>query len=101
MARTATKKSSTKVSTIIGNVVPKPKRGRPPGSKNRVPAESTKTTRAAARTAAARKSPLATPKLNKAEVEAQLVKLERTVSRLREQNKELKRLVREGAEAAE
>ena len=41
------------------------------------------------------------PKLSKAELEAQLVKLERAVSRLREQNKELKRLVREGAEAAE
>ena len=41
------------------------------------------------------------PKLSKAELEAQLVKLERAVSRLREQNKELKRLVREGAETAE
>ncbi len=83
------------------SMTPKPKRGRPFGSKNRLPAEPTKTTRAAARTASARKSPPAAPKLSKAELEAQLVKLERTVSRLREQNKELKHVVREGAETAE
>ena len=91
---------STKLLKSTG-IIPKPKRGRPPGSKNRVPAEPTRTTRTAARLATSRKAPLAAPKLNKAELEVQLVKLERAVSRLREQNKELKRLVREGAEAAE
>ena len=41
------------------------------------------------------------PKLSKTELEAQLAKLERTVSRLREQNNGLKRLVRDGADIAE
>ena len=101
MARTAIKKQLIKSLKVSESMTPNPKRGRPPGSKNRVPAEPSKTTKAAARKASSRKAPPAMPKLNKAELEAQLVKLERTVSRLREQNKELKRQVREGAEAAE
>ena len=101
MARTATKKPSTKSLRSTGTLSPTPKRGRPPGSKNRIAAEPRKTTRQTARTAASRKAPPATPKPSKAELEAQVVKLERTVSRLREQNKELKRLVRDAAETAE
>ena len=101
MARTATKKQLTKSLRMSESMTPKPKRGRPLGSKNRALAEPNKTTRSAARMATSRKAPPAMPKLSKAELEAQLAKLERAVSRLREQNKELKRLVREGAEAAE
>ena len=101
MARIASKTLSPKLDRTTGNVISNSKRGRPFGSKNRVPAEPTKATRAAARTASARKAVPGTPKLSKAELKAQLVKLERAVSRLREQNKKLKRLVREDAEAAE
>ena len=101
MARTATKKQLTKSLRMSESMTPKPKRGRPPSSRNHTVAEPNKATRAAARTAPSLKAPPAMPKPSKAELEAQLVKLERAVSRLREQNKELKRLLRGGAEAAE
>ena len=78
--------------------------GRPPGSKNRVKpsapttaASVARTTRAAPRKAAAP----AAPKLSKAELEHQVVKLERTIARLRKQNAELKHAARTDAREAE
>ena len=83
---------------------PKKRLGRPLGSKKRVkPSTPTKaafvayTTRAAPRKAAAP----AAPKLNKAELEHQVVKLERTITRLRKQNAELKHMARTEAREPE
>ena len=84
---------------------PRKRLGRPPGSKNRVKlSTSTKavpvvrTVRAAPR----RTTAAPAPKLNKAELEAQVVKLERSIARLRKQNAELKQMARTKArEAAE
>jgi predicted RNase H-like nuclease (RuvC/YqgF family) len=64
---------------------PKRKPGRPLGSTN-----AKKPAPASARKTAASKPAARAPKLNKAELEAQVAKLERSVSRLREKNKELK-----------
>ena len=75
MARAALKKM-TKTTDAAEQ---KRRPGRPAGSKNRVAASSKAKPRVAA-----------SPKMNKVELEAHVVKLERTVTRLREQNKELK-----------
>lgn len=82
---------------------PRKQLGRPPGSKNKVTSAAqakatpvARTTRIAPRAAAAS----ATPKLNKAELEQQVVKLERTITRLRKQNTELKQAAREEARGA-
>ena len=77
--------------------VPKRRPGRPPGVKNKVkaaPAKAVRSTKAVTSKATA-------PKRNKAELEAHVIKLERTVSRLREQNKELKRVAAGPTETAE
>jgi hypothetical protein len=50
---------------------------------------------------AARKPAPAAPKLNKAELEAQVVKLERTIARLRKQNAEMKQTARQPAPTPE
>ena len=90
MARTTTPIRSS--SRRAAEPAPKKRLGRPPGSKNRVPAKAAGTTRSTRKAAAP-----AAPRLNKAELEAQLVKLERTVARLRKQNAELKQAAKEAA----
>ncbi|MGI4796582.1 MAG: hypothetical protein ACRYG8_21485 [Janthinobacterium lividum] len=80
---------------------PKKRLGRPPGSKNKA---VSKPKAAAASVAAGRAAPkrataAVAPTLNKAELEQQIIKLERTIARLRKQNAELKTVARE--EAAE
>lgn len=83
---------------------PKKRPGRPLGSKNRVKSPTSAKAVPVARTtrAAPRKTAAPAPKLNKAELEAQIVRLERTIVRLRKQNAELKQTAHpEGREAAE
>ena len=79
--------------------------GRPLGSKNRPKAAAAAKPRPVTRTtrAASGKTPApAAPKFSKAELEQQVVRLERTIARLRRQNGEFKRVAREEArEAAE
>ena len=100
---------STKTTRTSARRTPEPttkkRLGRPLGSKNRAAsavnakaAPVARTTRAASRKVA---SPAA-PKLSKAELEAQVIRLERTITRLRKQNAELKHTARtETREAAE
>ncbi|NPD68203.1 hypothetical protein HN018_22480 (plasmid) [Lichenicola cladoniae] len=88
MARTATSTSSSK--KITPTDAAKKPRGRPPGSKNGVRATSKAKAPAAVKRAAVRKSAPAAPKLNKAELEAHVIKLERTIDRLRKQGAEMK-----------
>jgi hypothetical protein len=75
MARAASRKTTRTTEAAEQKRRP----GRPAGSKNRVMALSK-----------AKPRVVASPKMNKVELEAHVVKLERTVTRLREQNKELK-----------
>ena len=103
MARTTTKTTRAPAKRAP-EPAPKKRVGRPVGSKNRVPATVTKARSAPApvqKRTAARKAPPAAPKLNKAELEAQVVKLERTVARLRKQNAEMKQAARQPAPAPE
>ena len=95
MARTTTPTRSS--SRRAAEPALKKRLGRPPGSKNRVP---TKAKAGAARSARKLAVPAA-PRLNKAELEAQLAKLERMVARLRKQNAELKQAAQETAAAPE
>jgi len=88
MARTATSPRLSK-KTAPTEAAKKP-RGRPPGTKNGVRATRKTTAPAAAKRAVVRKSAPAAPKLNKAELEAQIIKLERTIDRLRKQGAEMK-----------
>ena len=100
---------STKTTRTSARRTPEPttkkRLGRPLGSKNKATsavnakaAPVARTTRAASRKTA---SPAA-PKLSKAELEHQLIKLERTITRLRKQNAELKQAARtEARETAE
>ena len=74
MARAALKKT-----TKTTGAEQKRRPGRPVGSKNRVLSSSKAKPLAAA-----------SPKMNKLELEAHVVKLERTITRLRQQNKDLK-----------
>ncbi len=96
MARAAVKSRSA-TSRTVADAAPKRRPGRPPGVKNRVKATPAKATRTTKATAAAK----AAPKRNKAELEAHVIKLERTVARLREQNKEMKRAAAAPAETPE
>lgn len=81
--------------------VPGKRLGRPPGSRNlalsaaKGAAPAPRKTRAAPRAAAP-----AAPKLKKAELEQQVVRLGRTIARLRKQNAELKHAAREEAHEA-
>ena len=79
----------------------KRKPGRPVGSTNaRKPASATvaKAAKPAAKRVAAPKPAARAPKLNKAELEVQVGKLERAIVRLRDKNKELKQAVVEARE---
>jgi len=94
MARVTT--SSRSSSRRTPEPAPKKRLGRPPGSKNIVPAASkAKAAPASAKRVVRKTAAPAAPKLNKAELEAHVVKLERTVVRLRKQNAELKQAARE------
>lgn len=88
MARTATSPRSSKKTAPVAPA--KKPRGRPPGSKNGVRATSNAKAPAAVKRAVVRKTVLAAPKLNKAELEAHIIKLERTIDRLRKQGAEMK-----------
>lgn len=94
MARAATKKTIKPAARSTVMASSKPKVGRPLGSKNRSSAVPLKATTSPTRSVMSRKAAPAAPKMNKAELELQLAKLERLVTRLREQNKELKTLVK-------
>ena len=98
MARTA--KTTRAPGKPKAEPAPKKRLGRPVGSKNRttatVKAKAAPIT--AAKRAVAKKPAIPTaPKLNKAELEHQVIKLERTIARLRKQNAELKQTAREDA----
>ena len=88
MARTATSTRSSKKTTPTAAA--KKPLGRPRGSKNGVRTTSKAKTPAAAKRAVVRKTAPAAPKLNKAELEAHIIKLERTIDRLRKQGAEMK-----------
>ena len=94
MARAATKKPATSTAQSTKTGSSKSKRGRPVGSKNRSSVAPLKAASGPTRSTAAQKAVPVAPKLNKAELEVQLAKLERLVVRLREQNKELKAIVK-------
>ena len=89
MAR-ATKTTTTRPSAAA--VAPKKKIGRPVGSKNRVPASPAAAQKPAVRRAAAAPAPV---RMNKAELEAKILKLERSLARARAQNAELKQALKE------
>lgn len=101
MARTPSKKPTKTPSRPAVAKAPERRPGRPAGSKNRVAAAPEKAASVSARATASRKSAPAAPKMNKADLEAHVTKLERTISRLREQNKELKRAAVERPEPVE
>lgn len=85
MARAALKKM-----TKTTEAEQKRRPGRPVGSKNRVAASSK-----------AKPRVVASPKMNKVELEEHVVKLERTITRLRQQNKDLKLAATEQPKVAE
>jgi hypothetical protein len=109
MARAATAKRKTTVTKTRAASVTTKRGGRPVGSKNKAvatpatrrssaraapasrrPAAKTPRSAVASRRVAAPKKVAAAPKMNKADLEAHVVKLERTIIRLRLQMKELK-----------
>ena len=82
---------------------PKKRLGRPLGSKNRVTSAGKAKAAPVASTGhgvSKKTAAPVVPKLNKAELEHQVIKLERTIARLRKQNAELKLTAREDAETA-
>ena len=88
MARTATSaRSSKKITPTAAATKP---RGRPVGSKNGVRATRKAVAPAAVKRGVVRKTAPVAPKLNKAELEAHIIKLERTIDRLRKQGVEMK-----------
>ena len=94
MARAAIKKTIKPAARSTTTASSRPKVGRPPGSKNRSTAAPLKAATPPTRSVVSRKAAPVAPKMNKAELELQLAKLERLVTRLREQNKELKALAK-------
>jgi exonuclease VII small subunit len=98
MARATTKIRTSRKS--VAEASPKRRPGRPVGSKNRKVVASVleRSSKAKAPRSPTTRTTAAAPKMNKAELEARVAKLERTVTRLREQNKELKRAALDAAE---
>lgn len=95
MARTATAtRSSAKTKPTAA--APK-RRGRPVGSKNTVGKASKAQSPAATKSTTPRKAAPAAPKLNKSELEAHIIKLERTIERLRKQGAEMKQTAKASA----
>ncbi|MGI4747207.1 MAG: hypothetical protein ACRYFY_14375 [Janthinobacterium lividum] len=95
MARTATSTRSSKKTTPTAAA--KKPLGRPPGSKNGVRATNKAKAPAAVKRAVVRKTAPAAQKLNKAELEAHIIKLGRTIDRLRKQGAEMKQTAKEAA----
>lgn len=85
-------KATSDVANNVSEPTPKKRIGRPPGSKNRVAAAPVASVKRATPKKAA--APAAS-KLNKAELEYQVIKLERTIARLRKQNAEFKQTARD------
>ena len=100
MARATTMKTPTRKSRSLAvDEAQKRKPGRPIGStSSRKPTAVAKVSRPVAKRAVAAKPAARAPKLNKAELEAQVGKLERAIARLREKNRELKQAVADGRE---
>ena len=125
MARATTPKSPARTSrSMVIEPAAKRKPGRPAGSTNaKKPVSKVSATRASAAKASAPKTSTAkigarvsklaakripaaklaasAPKMSKADLEAHVTKLERTVSRLREKNKELKQVASDAREHAD
>ena len=106
MARaTTTKRAAPKARAKAVAAAPKRKPGRPLGSTNArssvTKASKAATKRQAAPKAAVRASAIRAPKLSKAELEIQVAKLERSVARLRDKNKELKQVAVDAQERAD
>ncbi|WP_428391977.1 hypothetical protein [Lichenicoccus sp.] len=125
MARATTPKSPARKSrSMVIEPAPKRKPGRPAGSTNaKKPVAKVSATRASAPKVSAAKTPApkvgvraskmsgkrtpaaklaaSAPKMSKADLEAHVTKLERTVSRLREKNKELKQVASDAREHAD
>ncbi len=77
---------------------PKKKIGRPLGSKNKVVASAKSKASPASRTPATRRATAAAPspvRMNKAELETHVIKLERSLARARTQTAELKKALKE------
>ena len=102
MARaTSTNTPTRKSRSLAIEDAKKRKPGRPVGSTNAkksASATAAKVTKPAAKRVAAPKAAARAPKLNKAELETQVGKLERAIGRLRDKNKELKQAVTEARE---
>ena len=100
MARATTTNTPTRKSRSLAvDEAQKRKPGRPIGSTNaRKSAPAAKASRPSAKRATTAKPAARAPKPNKAELEAQVGKLERSIARLREKNKELKQAVADGRE---
>lgn len=109
MARTATKTKASRTTksktTKTVDVAPKKKVGRPLGSKNRVVGAAARKPAPAPVTKKepVKKAALAVPasKMSKADLEAQIDKLERALARSRKQNAELSKLLSEAGAQAE
>ena len=102
MARaTSTNTPTRKSRSLAIEDAKKRKPGRPVGSTNvkkSASATAAKSTRTVTKRVAAPKAAARAPKLNKAELEIQVGKLERAIGRLRDKNKELKQAVTEARE---
>ena len=106
MARATTAKTSARKSrTATSEAAPKRKPGRPVGSTKakKAPAATTpsRITKTTAKRGPAAKAAAAAPKMSKSELEAHVSKLERTLSRLRDKNKELKQAATDAREHAD
>ncbi len=104
MARATKTSNSTSKPRGAVKEAPKRKPGRPIGStgaKKSGPASAAKTVKPAGRRSAVARPVARVAKPNKAELENQLGKLERTVARLRDKNKELKQIASEAREHAD
>ena len=102
MARaTSTNTPTRKSRSLAIEDAKKRKPGRPIGSTNArksASATAAKATKPVAKRVSAPKAAARAPKLNKAELEIQVGKLERAIGRLRDKNKELKQAVTEARE---
>ncbi len=102
MARATTTNTPTHKSRSLAiKDAKKRKPGRPVGSTNvkkSTSATAAKSTKLVTKRVVAPKAAARAPKLNKAELEAQVGKLERSIGRLRDKNKELKQAVTEARE---
>lgn len=103
MARTVAKPKPKTMTKLPPGSPPKKRPGRPPGSKNKVAAEPVRKLTAASvsKRAPAKKAAPATAKMSKADLEAQIVKLERALARSRKQVAELKLMVSDAGARAD